>query len=306
MAAQAFHKEYWECMEEYLDENGHKNGTPFPEGKKRRSAIKGVLLGIMYGRGTASVAESIHSTPEEAQKIIDDFFEAYPKIKVFVEKKNKEAKEKGYTETAWGRRRYLKHIQDETFEYHYNNNRPINFNPLFTHVNNINKEVSQDIKDKYNDLLAKATGYNKKKIIEQAKIEGIDIIDNSKYIADAGRQVVNSTIQGSAADITKIAMIRIGQNEELKQLGYKMLFPVHDEIIAECPFENRKRCAELMSQIMIDSAAEKIDVPMKCDVEIFAYWYGPDISPNDSDVTTRQYQDFLDKGIYKEEKEYVI
>ena len=111
---------------------------------------------------------------------------------------------------------------------------------------------------------------------------------------------------GSAADITKIAMIRIGQNEELKQLGYKMLFPVHDEIIAECPFENRKRCAELMSQIMIDSAAEKIDVPMKCDVEIFAYWYGPDISPNDSDVTTRQYQDFLNTGLYKEEKEYVV
>lgn len=45
MAAEAFHKEYWECMEEYLDENGQKNGVPFPEGKKRRSAIKGVLLG---------------------------------------------------------------------------------------------------------------------------------------------------------------------------------------------------------------------------------------------------------------------
>lgn len=55
----------------------------------------------MYGRGTASVAEQIHSTVEEAQKIIDDFFEAYPKIKLFVEQKNKEAYIKGYTETAW-------------------------------------------------------------------------------------------------------------------------------------------------------------------------------------------------------------
>lgn len=55
----------------------------------------------MYGRGTASVAESIHSTTEEAQKIIDDFFEAYPGIKKFVEAKQIEAKQKGYTETAW-------------------------------------------------------------------------------------------------------------------------------------------------------------------------------------------------------------
>ena len=71
----------------------------------------------------------------------------------------------------------------------------------------------------------------------------------------------------SAADITKRALVAIGNNEELKQLGFKQLFPVHDEVIAECPFENRKRCAELMSQIMIQSAKPNIDVPMKCDVE---------------------------------------
>lgn len=56
---------------------------------------------IMYGRGTASVAEQIHSTPEEAQKIIDDFFEAYPKIKIYMDKQEEIAKQKGYTETAW-------------------------------------------------------------------------------------------------------------------------------------------------------------------------------------------------------------
>lgn len=69
--------------------------------------------------------------------------------------------------------------------------------------------------------------------------------------------------------MTKIAMVIIGNNQELKDLGFKMLFPVHDELIAECPFENRKRCAELMSKLMIASGAEKISVPMKCDVECF-------------------------------------
>lgn len=55
----------------------------------------------MYGRGTASVAEQIHSTVEEAQKIIDDFFNSYPGIKRFVEEQQALAKKRGYTETAW-------------------------------------------------------------------------------------------------------------------------------------------------------------------------------------------------------------
>lgn len=281
MAAQAFHTTYEDCLEFYLDENGKKTDKTNPEGKKRRSNIKGVLLGIMYGRGTASVAENIHSTVEEAQAIIDSFFEAYPLIKVFVEEKQKEAKIKGYTTTAWGRRRYLQHIQLEKYEYHYNDKRPVDFNPLFTSSTVSQEEVSQEIKDKYNTMLEKANYYRKSKIIEEAAENGIDIINNQGYIAEANRQVVNSTIQGSASDMTKLAMVMIGTNEELKQLGFKMLFPVHDEIIAECPFENRKRCAELMSSLMIAAGAQKISVPMKCDVEAFKVWYGEDIPLDD-------------------------
>lgn len=83
--------------------------------------------------------------------------------------------------------------------------------------------------------------------------------------------------------MTKLAMVIIGNNQELKDLGFKMLFPVHDELIAECPFENRKRCAELMSKLMIASGAEKISVPMKCDVEAFKVWYGDDIPLEDTE-----------------------
>lgn len=68
----------------------------------------------------------------------------------------------------------------------------------------------------------------KKKIIDTAKAEGIDIIDNSGYIQDSNRQILNSIIQGSSADMTKRAMIAMGTNQELKDLGFKMLFPVHD------------------------------------------------------------------------------
>lgn len=281
MAAQAFHTTYEDCLEFYLDENGKKTDKTNVEGKKRRSNIKGVLLGIMYGRGTPSVAENIHCSVEEAQNIINSFFDAYPLIKTFVAEKQKEAKERGYTETAWGRRRYLQHIQLEKYEYHYNDKRPVDFNPLFTATTIQNEEVSSEIKDSYNTKLEKANYFMKQKIIDKAKEEGIDIINNQGYIAEANRQVVNSTIQGSAADMTKLAMVIIGNNQELKDLGFKMLFPVHDELIAECPFENRKRCAELMSKLMIASGAEKISVPMKCDVEAFKVWYGDDIPLDD-------------------------
>lgn len=195
MASDIYKLPYQDCMEFYLDENGNKTDITNPEGKKRRSSVKSILLGIMYGRGTASVAEQIHSTVEEAQKIIDDFFESYPLIKTYTEEQQKLAKQRGYTITAWGRRRYINHIQSEKYEYKYNEKRPVDFNPLFTAKSVVQKEVSQDIKDEYNTKLEKASSYERRKIIEQAKKEGIDITDNSGYLAEAGRQVLNSIIQ---------------------------------------------------------------------------------------------------------------
>ena len=104
--------------------------------------------------------------------------------------------------------------------------------------------------------------------------------------------------------MSKKAMILLGTNQELKDLGFRMLFPVHDEVIAECPFENRKRCGELMSQLMIAAGAEKINVPMKCDTECFFFWYGPDVSDVDDEITLKQYNDYITTGIYKDREDY--
>lgn len=79
------------------------------------------------------------------------------------------------------------------------------------------------------------------------------------------------------------------------------------EIIAECPYENRKRCGELMSQLMIEAGAEKISVKMKCDVEGFFYWYGPDVLLEvDDDISRKQYEDYINTGLYKDRKEYEL
>ena len=183
---------------------------------------------LWIGRGVASVAEQIHSTKEEAQKIIDDFYVSYPTIKNYTEKVQEDAKVNGYTTTAWGRRRYLVHIQDEEYSYKYNERRKVDFNPLFTAKSIINREVPQDTKDMHNDELSKANYYRQTKIIEKANEEGITITNNRSFIAEALRQCLNSVIQGSSADMSKRAMILLGQNEELKRLGFRMLFPVHD------------------------------------------------------------------------------
>ena len=68
IASIVHNNDYWDNMEHRQD------GSPNPEGKKRRSNCKSILLGIMYGRGVASIAEQTGCTIPEAQKIIDDFY----------------------------------------------------------------------------------------------------------------------------------------------------------------------------------------------------------------------------------------
>lgn len=76
----------------------------------------------------------------------------------------------------------------------------------------------------------------------------------------------------SAGDQSKVAMINCYNNEELKKLGFKLVIVVHDELIAECPKENAKRCGELMSTIMAEAAKEVCKVPFRCDVAVMNRW----------------------------------
>lgn len=105
---------------------------------------------------------------------------------------------------------------------------------------------------------------------------------NSTWIARRNGCVYitgNSQVQGSSADLTKKAQIELYNNQELRDLGFRMLIPVHDEIIAECPIENVKRCAELMSYCMKHAGAD-LCVPLSCDVALFYSWYGEEIDIN--------------------------
>ena len=272
IASKLYNKPYEECKEFRPD------GTVNPEGKQRRSSVKPILLGIMYGRGVNSIAEQMNITKEEAQQVINDFYKQFPKVKEFVEFAQENARTYGFVETAWGRKRRLPNMQLDPIEITIENPNLIStFNPLdFSSTENT--EVSDEVYYKYLRLMNRAYGREaKEKVKQQAKAEGYKLVDNGGYIADAQRQCVNSIIQGSAADMTKIAMIQIHRNKRLRELGYKLIIPVHDEVLGVCPKENAKEVRDILEYIMVHVVDGKFEIPMKTDIECTYRWYGEGI-----------------------------
>ena len=72
-------------------------------------------------------------------------------------------------------------------------------------------------------------------------------------------------------------MIDLGNSKRLQELGFRLLIPVHDEIIAECPEENVAECSRLLADTMSKAAEKILMMPIKCDVEITREWYGESI-----------------------------
>lgn len=269
IASKLYNMPYEECKEFRPD------GTVNPEGKNRRSSVKPILLGIMYGRGVTSIAEQMNISKEEAQQVINDFYDQFPNVKGFVDFAQENARTYGFVETAWGRKRRLPNMQLDPIEITVENPNLVDtFNPLdFT--GGSTTEVSDEVYFKYLKLMRKAFGKEaKEKIKQMAKDEGYKLVDNGGYIADAQRQCVNSIIQGSAADMTKIAMIQIHDNKRLQELGYKLIACIHDEVLGVCPKENAKEVKELLEYTMVHIVDNKFEIPMKTDIEVTYRWYG--------------------------------
>ena len=268
IAALAFSTTYENCLEFRPD------GTTNKEGKERRSSAKSILLGILYGRGINSIAEQLHTTKQKAQQIQDRVFRGFPAIKQFEDDTLYMARTYGFVTTYWGRKRRLPEMQLDEFEFKwkpgYGDVDPLSFDSEVTE-----SEVPYEIQQAYIKKL-RNNPFKKRPIIEQAASEGIIIIDNGGKIADATRQCVNSRIQGSAADLTKMAAVKIHKCERLKELGFRLLIPVHDEFIGECPEENAKECKELFAQCMCDAAID-LGIPISCDVSVTRRWYGEEI-----------------------------
>ena len=294
IASLSFNTDYENCLEFNAD------GTTNKEGKARRSQAKSILLGVLYGRGVPSIAEQLGTTTQKAQSIKDSVFKGFPAIPQFEEDSLEMAETLGYVTTLWGRKRRLPDLQLDEFEFSYKDGaKPDNDLLDFDSEEELETEVPEAIKQKYTRVLRRAFK-DKKKIIAQALSEyGIIIKDNGAKIADAQRQCVNARIQGSAADMSKLAMIKIGNDKKLKELGFRLLIPVHDELIGECPKENISEVSERFSKLMSEAAGDRLHIPISCDVEVTECWYGTPITGEakvKESNTAREFENEITKG----------
>ncbi len=172
-----------------------------------RSDAKAVNFGIVYGISDFGLAKDLGISVYEAKKYISSYFNNYPDIDKLLKRLVEEAKEKGYSETLMGRRRYLPEI------------------------------------------------------------------NSPKYMVRkfGERVAMNMPIQGTAADIIKIAMINV--NKELKKGGFKskLILQVHDELLIDSPKEEAEAVTELLKNCMQE--AFELSVPLKVDVNAGKCWY---------------------------------
>ena len=282
---------YWDCMERYED------GSPNPEGKKRRQSCKAILLGIMYGRGARAIAEQIGSTVERAQEIVDDFYRSFPSVKTWMDDSLTKLKERNYVEDFYGRRRRLPDINLKP--YNVTRIKPLStaetFNPF---INCSDRVVSDPVVDKWWAIIdAKVDAsqkFQQEKALQEGKVfEKNDEMSNKQYEklakealkegikieaftgrrSQAERQCVNAMIQGGAATMTKIAMNKIYRDPILNQYGFKMLIGVHDELIGQCKEEYKDVCADRLCEVMKTCVSDIVDVPFKCDPSVVRRWY---------------------------------
>lgn len=211
-----------------------------------RNQMKSIVLGLNYDMGLRSLAKDIGKSVQETKAIYEKFFEKCPKVKEFRQHNLEFAKKYGYVKTVLGRKRYFSDIHKPDFE--------CDVPEVLAVINRLRSEQAIS------------------KLISDAAKEGIKIIDRRSRKVVESRQVVNSIIQGSAADMTKLAMVQACKDERLKALGCKILLQIHDEIIAEFPDENAEEGGRILAELMVDVGSDLIGIRMKCEPSCMKVW----------------------------------
>ncbi len=171
-----------------------------------RRKAKTANFGIIYGISAFGLAEQLQSSRAEAKILIDGYFEAFPGVIAFIERAKEKAKERGYAETLFGRKRFLPDIHSQ----------------------------------------------------------------NATVRSFAERNAVNAPIQGTAADIIKVAMIRIHQRIKQEHLQAKMIMQVHDELNFNVPVKEIEQVKQIVLQEM--QQAVQLRVPLVADCGIGNNW----------------------------------
>ena len=280
IASLSFELPYEKCLEFHPETKEYQ-----PDGKARRTEAKRILLGICYGRAIPSIAEQLYGerddmTDEEklksAQKVYDSVLRAFSGLKSFMVSVKRFAIEHGYVETILGRRRHVPEIRLPEYEFSamkgYVNP---DVDPLDVNTLKNSSDIPDRIKQAlYKELMSyRHFGQRANRIKELYENEHIRVINNHKKIQDGERKLVNSVVQGSAADQSKMAMLVLENDIRWKKICGRLLIPVHDELIAEVPMEAWEEGGKILSEDMC-SAASFLPFNSKCDVTTTLRWYG--------------------------------
>lgn len=248
----------------------HKN----PQGKDNRSKGKVLLLASTYGMSGATAGARMGKSKEEGQQLLDNFFNGFSKVKQEIEDSKLFLKKHGYVEDFVGRRRHLPDYFLKPYEARYKDpEKTLNmtFNPFFGCKD---RPAVDKTLQSYIDQAFKTRG-NKEftKLQAEANKKGIILIANTGRIAQTERQCFNARIQGSAASLTKIAMVDIYNDPELKKCHANLIATVHDEVLVECPAFYADEVEKRLPQVMIDAAKPYTNIPQKCDPYNLYRWY---------------------------------
>lgn len=171
-----------------------------------RSRAKAVNFGIVYGQQAYGLSQSLHISMAEARDMIDRYYEAYPGVRTFLDNVVARAKQTGYAETMYGRRRHIP------------------------------------------ELKAK----------------------NPQLRGFGERTAMNHPMQGTAADIIKIAMARVSRRLEEEGFAAHMILQVHDELDFECPIDEVERLTAMVRDVM--EHVVDLRVPLIAEASIGITW----------------------------------
>ena len=171
-----------------------------------RSRAKTINFGTIYGQGPFALSRQLGISQEEAKAFISEYFRRFAGVRAFLDRQVTLARERGYVETLFGRRRYIPEVKDRNF--------------------------------------------------------------NTRAFGE--RQAQNAPLQGSAADLIKIAMVRIHRALKDSGAAARLLLQVHDELVLEAPEAEVERVSALVKGHM--EGAATLTVPLMVDVGVGENW----------------------------------
>lgn len=245
----------------------------------------------MYGMGAKLMAANISAktgeeiTTDRCREILDEFYNMFPGVRSFVEGNEKTLKEKEYVEDYLGRRRHLPGINYKplVFKAHRRelteSGELLEDIPDFIEVEDL--EGSEYWQELYEKTMANVRGnpFNKKMEFKNKAIEeGVTVQDNGAFISKATTQCTNAIIQGSSASLTKKAMLKVFTDPRMQDIGFKILIPIHDEMLGEVPSYYVKQAAQYLIEDMVGAAKPECSIGMKVDTYEVKHWYIDEIA----------------------------